>query len=119
MKANTSMADIKKKLNQAPIEVIQVLARGIISQEKEENSQENDEQWIISSAPVHYAVYFTVTLMMEMSLYGLSVFGFVFVVLISCTTSIPFTTRPKTVCLLSSQGCNRKNINDQNRIFSC
>ena len=38
------MADIKKKLNQAPIEVIQVLARGIISQEKEENSQENDEQ---------------------------------------------------------------------------
>jgi len=48
--------------------------------------------------------HLTVTLMIEMSLYGLSVLGFVLVELISWTTSIPFTTRPNTVCLLSSHG---------------
>lgn len=52
----------------------------------------------------YFAVHFTVMLIMAMSLYGLSVFGLVFAELISCTTSIPLTTRPNTVCLLSNQG---------------
>lgn len=65
---------------------------------------------ILAFAPTKGA-YFTVTLMIDMSLYGLSVLGFVFVELISCTTSIPFTTRPNTVCLLSSQGYKIIKIN--------
>lgn len=39
-----------------------------------------------------------------MSSYGLSVFGFVLALQIFCTTSMPFVTRPKTVCLLSNHG---------------
>ena len=40
-----------------------------------------------------------------MSSYGLSSLGFVFTLLISCTTSIPLMTRPNKVRLLSSHGC--------------
>ena len=39
-----------------------------------------------------------------MSSYGLSVFGCIFALLMFWTVSIPLTTRPNTVCLLSSHG---------------
>lgn len=44
--------------------------------------------------------------MMLTSSYGLSVLGLTFTLEILCTTSIPLVTRPNTVCLLSSQGCD-------------
>ena len=44
----------------------------------------------------------TVTETILMSSYGLSVFGCVLVLEILTTVSMPLTTRPKTVCLLSS-----------------
>lgn len=51
---------------------------------------------------------FNDTLIILISSYGLSSFGFVFTVLMACATSIPLITRPNTVCLLSSHGCHEK-----------
>lgn len=51
------------------------------------------------------------------SSYGLSVFGFVFALQMFCITSIPFTTRPNTVCLLSSHGYERYRISVNLCIF--
>lgn len=51
---------------------------------------------------------FNDTLIILISSYGLSSFGFVFTLLMACATSIPLVTRPNTVCLLSNHGCHEK-----------
>ena len=61
-----------------------------------------------SSGPSRNSYSLNVTLKILMSSYGLSSFGFVFTLPMACTTSMPRTTRPNTVCLLSSQGCGTR-----------
>lgn len=51
-----------------------------------------------------------VMLMMLMSSYGLSVLGLTLRFEILWTTSMPLMHLPNTVCLLSSQGCSKDNI---------
>lgn len=61
--------------------------------------------WFLNKKRTSVAVgYLTVTLTMEMSSCGLSVLELVLTLDIFCTTSIPFDTRPKTVCFRSNQG---------------
>ena len=52
----------------------------------------------------HTTAFLTDMDTMLMSSYGFSVLGWVLMLEMVCTTSMPLTTRPNTVCLLSSQG---------------
>lgn len=58
----------------------------------------------VSLGTLHKWSQRSVMLMMRTSSYGLSVLGLVLTLLMFCTTSMPLTTLPNTVCLLSSQG---------------